>query len=84
MSFGATFGEQWAGWYLTVVHESEHIRPWKVEYTDGHRRIHIASYMTQVPAVKLVDLLKMLDDLDETLYASEVQRRALNEYCDEE
>ena len=82
MSLGATFGEQWVGWYLAVNHEPDHERPWKVEYTDGIRRIHVASYRMRVPADKLVDLLKMLDGLDETMYAAEVQRKALNDYTD--
>lgn len=83
-TFGATFGHQWVGWYLAVVHKPDHDRPWKVEYTDtgGSGSIHVASYLTEAPAQKLIELLEMLDDLDHTMHAAEVQRKALNDQLD--
>lgn len=48
-----------------------HLRPYAVMWaTPDGRECHVASYFTETPAVKLIDLMKMLEDLDIMLSAA--------------
>jgi hypothetical protein len=64
---------------LAVIHHTGYDRPWSVVWinADGSHE-YIASYYTEPPASKLVSLLTMLEEFDNTLRAAAIVQAQLD------